>query len=591
MPNLPASSCSTGVRARPVEFVHPSKAPSGATGTIAGQPSALSPATPPMGIKAQSIYMIGIGGCGMCGLARLLRSASADGTSAGSKPARPTPRVSGSDLSRSAFTDALERDGFGVVFDQSGEGAGSIPDDCDLVIASAAIKPDHPQVLAAERRGIPVLTYAEALGRCMLDRTGICVAGTHGKSTTTAMLGVALSAAGLDPSVIVGATCPQLIDTRAYVPGKPLPPGGGFRLGAGSIPTGELHGEPGLLVVEACEFNRSFHNYHPRLAVITSVEADHLDIYGSLEEVVQSFHEFAKLIPPASADGTGGILLIAHEGAHRREVTAGLTCDVQTIGWSPSCDWSVQYDPTTRKTGLVRKGHGLVAAWVTSMPGEHNAMNSATACALATLAGADPDLVAQSLSEFRGLERRMQFLGETGVADARHAAVTGSGAGTTSARTDTPRGVRVYDDYGHHPTEVETTLKALRDFERPHDRASRLICVFQPHQHSRTRFLLEEFASAFSAADVVIVPHIYFVRDSIEEKTKVTAADLVDRLRQRGVQAMHLYPFDAIIEQLDLLCRPGDVLLVMGAGPVDSVAKGFLQRHNGMSSSTGSDRR
>lgn len=555
MLNVPASSPTTGVRARPVELVHLA-----VTGS-----AALSPAKPPMGIKAQSIYMIGIGGCGMCGLARLLRSASAHRpATAGSIPGRaPTPaktspsapRVVGSDLSRSAFTDALERDGFGVVFDQSGEGAGAIPDDCDLVIASAAIKPDHPQVLAAERRGIPVLTYAEALGRCMLDRTGICVAGTHGKSTTTAMLGVALSAAGLDPSVIVGATCSQLVDTRAQVPGQGPPPGGGFRLGAGSIPTGELHGEPGLLVVEACEFNRSFHNYHPRLAVITSVEADHLDIYGSLEEVVQSFHEFAKLIPPASADGTGGILLIAHEGAHRREVTAGLTCDVQTIGWSPSCDWSVQYDPATRKTGLVRKGHGLVAAWITSMPGEHNAMNSATACALATLAGADPDLVAQSLSEFRGLERRMQFLGESAT------------------------GVRVYDDYGHHPTEVETTLKALRDFEKPQDRGARLVCVFQPHQHSRTRFLMEEFASAFSAADVVIVPHIYFVRDSIEEKTKVTAADLVDRLRQRGVQAMHLYPFDAIIEQLDLLCRPGDVLLVMGAGPVDGVAKGFLQRH------------
>ena len=479
-------------------------------------------------IAGKSVYMIGIGGCGMCGLARLFQSAGA--------------KVSGSDLSRSNFTSALERDGFKVAFDQSGQGAGAIPEACDLIVASAAIKPDHPQVLAAERRGIPVLSYAEALGKCMLDHTGVCVAGTHGKSTTTAMLGTSLSAAGLDPSVIVGATCPQLGDVSTG--------GGGFRLGAQKIPQGSLAGEPGLLVVEACEFNRSFHNYHPRVAAITSVEADHLDVYGSLEEVVASFHEFARLIP---SKDEGGVLLIAQEGAHRREVAAGLKCDVQTIGWSPSCDWSVQYEPGTRKTGLVRKGEGLVCAWVTSMPGEHNAMNGATACALATILGADPDKVAQSLSEFKGLERRMQLLGQTRA------------------------GVRVYDDYGHHPTEVETTLKALRDFERPQERGGRLICVFQPHQHSRTRFLMEEFASAFSEADVVIVPHIYFVRDSIEEKTKVTAADLVDRLRQRGVQAMHLYPFEAIIEQLELVCRPGDVLLVMGAGPVDSVGKGYLK--------------
>jgi len=138
--------------------------------------------------------------------------------------------------------------------------------------------------------------------------------------------------------------------------------------------------------------------------------------------------------------------------------------------------------------------------------------------------------------------------------------------------------VRVYDDYGHHPTEVEATLRALRQFEKPQERNGRLICVFQPHQHSRTRHLMEEFASAFNAADVVIVPNIYFVRDSIEEKTKVTAGDLVDRLREKGVHAMHLYPFEAIIEQLENLCKPGDVLVVMGAGPVNEVAYGFLKK-------------
>jgi UDP-N-acetylmuramate--alanine ligase len=509
----------------------------------------------PLDCSKKHIYMIGIGGCGMSGLARMLRSRGAI--------------VSGSDSTVTNYTRALVNEGVrvGGVDEQSKQW---LPDDCELVIASAAIKPDHPQILEAERRGIRWLNYAEALGWAMVGLTGVCVAGTHGKSTTTAMLGYILGEAGLDPNVIVGANVPQFGNT-------------GFRLGAQTMPgTDARSGErsrPGLLVVEACEFNRSFHNYSPTIAVINSVEADHLDVFGSLDEVIKAFHEFAKLIPSSNE---GGVLLIAEQGAHRREVTAGLTCDVQTIGWSPSADWSVRYDPITRHTGLVRKGVGLVAAWVTSLPGDHNAMNSATACALAILAGADPDAAAGALNSFLGLERRMQFLGERMLPgfEAPSAAITaGHNAGTTSS-AGISRGVRVYDDYGHHPTEVETTLRAMRAFEHPETRNGRLICVFQPHQHSRTRHLLEEFANAFSAADMVIVPHIYFVRDSIEERSKVTAADLVDRLRQKGVQAMHLYPFEAIIEQLENVCRPGDVLVVMGAGPVDAVAKGFLAAGN-----------
>lgn len=483
----------------------------------------LGPRTEPLQAKGLHIYMVGIGGCGMSGLARMLRARGAI--------------VSGSDKSRSGFTDTLVKEQIGVGFDQA---SGFVPEEAELVICSAAIGEDHPQVAAAKARGIPTVNYAQALGWLMLGQTGICVAGTHGKSTTTAMLGCALAAANLEPNVIVGANCPQL--------------GGGFRLGSTSIPFGTLKGKPGLLIVEACEFNRSFHNYSPKIAVITSVEADHLDVYGSLEAVIESFQTFAKLIPPASE---GGVLIIADKGAHRREITAGLACKVETIGFSPSADWSVQYDPQSRRTGLVKRGEGLVAAWVSSMPGEHNAMNAATAGALAITAGADPDLVAQNLGQFHGLDRRMTFMGERAIPGAE-------------------AGVRVYDDYGHHPTEVETTLRALREFERPETRGGRLICVFQPHQHSRTRFLLDEFASAFTAADLVIVPDIYFVRDSEEERTKVTAGDLVDRLRTRNVQAMHLYPFDAIIEQLGAICRPGDLVVVMGAGPVDAIARGFL---------------
>lgn len=474
----------------------------------------------------------------MSGLARLLVSRGA--------------AVGGSDSSSSDVTGELAAEGMKIGFEQQ---KGLLPEHCDLVVHSAAIKPAHPQLIAAVERGIPTLSYAEALGRCMIGRTGVSIAGTHGKSTTTAMLGVALTDAGLDPSVIVGALSGQLHAGAC----KPLGRGIGYRVGADRVPSGGLVGKPGVLVAEACEFNRSFHHHFPTVASISSVEADHLDVYGSLDAVVESFRQFAQMLPPADE---GGLLLIADEGAHRREIAAGLRCKVQTIGFSPAADWVVWLDSTTRQITLSR-GRETVAQWANRLPGAHNAMNAATACVLAMALGADPRSVEKSLAEFRGIDRRMQLLGEKSIGIG---AVSGGSSG----------GVRVYDDYGHHPTEVDATLRALRDFERPQERGGRLICVFQPHQHSRTRFLLEEFASAFSQADIVIVPHIYFVRDSEVEKSRVSAQDLVDRLRSRGVHAMHLYPFEAIVEHLQNLCKPNDLLVVMGAGPVYQIAHGYL---------------
>jgi UDP-N-acetylmuramate--alanine ligase len=516
------------------------------------------------------IHFIGIGGCGMSGLARMLKQRGA--------------RCNGSDSTPSDLTDALTAAGINVNFDQI---AGAIPDDVDLVIASAAIKPDHPEMLAAQARGLEILTYAEALGKAQLDRTAICIAGTHGKSTTTAMLAHVLIETGLDPSFIVGATCPQI--------------GGGSRTGSATIPPGSFtsvddvstfKGAPGLLICEACEFNRSFHHHRPTLAAILNLEEDHLDIYGDLAGVVQAFKEFAELVPP---EQDNGYLLIAHDGAHRRDVTASVKSKIETFGFNPAADWHVAFNQQSREVKLsaprahasapipppsegggkgvggahVKRMHAerptgpdmraLLATWTLHMTGEHNALNSAAAAILAHQVGAPWQGIADALSSFHGIERRMQRLG---VRKLR------SWNGETSGGD-----VVVYDDYGHHPTEVETTLRALRAAENP----KRLICVFQPHQHSRTRFLLDQFAQSFSSADVVIVPHIYFVRDSEIEKTKVSAADLVDRLRGRGITAMHLYPFEAIVEQLEVMCRDGDLVVIMGAGPVWKVAKAFLK--------------
>ncbi len=494
--------------------------PDSPNGTSEETPVELRPMQVDPIFSGKHIYFIGIGGSGMSGLARMLSTRGAV--------------CSGSDQSRSELTDALCTSGIPVSI-----GCSVPPSQCDLVVASAAIKPDHPEYLAAESRGIEVITYAEALGRAQLGRTAVSIAGTHGKSTTTAMLAHVLIEAGLDPSVIVGATVPQL--------------GGGTRTGSLSIPQGSQRNKPGILVCEACEFNRSFHHHRPTIALVNNVEEDHLDCYGSLDEIVKSFHDFAELLP-AAADG--GKLLIAYEGGHRREIASGLACEVATFGYSSQATYQVVFDAKAGRVGLLSDGVWL-AQWDLAQHGDHMAMNSCAAAIIAHWLGAEWEDISAALATFRGVDRRMQKLG--------------------TRRVSGPDGVgevTVYDDYGHHPTECEKTLHALRSFENP----KRLICVFQPHQHSRTRFLLDQFASSFESADMVIVPHIYFVRDSEVEKTKVSSVDLVDRLLQRGVAAMHLYPFEAIVQHLEGMCRPGDLVVVMGAGPVNEVAFAYLRR-------------
>ena len=455
----------------------------------------------------------------MSGLARMLQSMGIE--------------ASGSDAVPSPVTDSLEADGIPVRTSQDGTG---LPDELDLMVISAAIAPDHPEVLAAEQRGVPIRTYAEALGMVQYGRTAVCIAGTHGKSTTAAMLCHILSTCGFDPGFIIGANCDQI--------------GGGSRIGSDCIPEGgPLAGDPGILVSEACEFNRSFHNHRPTIGLINNIEEDHLDIYGSLESIIEAFREFALKLPPAE---DGGSLLISHDEAHRQLITPPLTCHVATFGFHPEADYQVVWDQAVRRTGIMREGYWTVQ-WTNQMAGAHNALNAAAAVILAHQLGAEWDDAAEAMAGFEGLDRRTQRLGTRDV----------DGGVVT-----------VYDDYGHHPTESERTLKALRAEEQP----DRLICVFQPHQHSRTRFLLEQFAESFAQADEVIVPPIYFVRDSETEKHRVSAVDLVQRLQDRGTPARHVESFEAIVDILEQDLVAGDLLVIMGAGPVWTVARDYLER-------------
>lgn len=473
--------------------------------TTPASPSLWTDPTTPLALADKRLHFVGIGGCGMSGLARMAAKQGAVCT--------------GTDLGESDTVAELRAEGIDVQFDQTG---GAIPEDLDLLVISAAIKTDHPEIVEAKRRGAFVMKYAQLLGRLMVGRVGVAIAGTHGKSTTTSILSHVLIQTGLDPSFIVGAHCEQI--------------GGGYRVSG-------QQGPDEILVAEACEYDRSFHNFYPTHATILNVEADHLDIYDSIDEIVEAFSVFAKRVPDH------GSLLIHHESPHRLAITAGLDCKVQTVGFMPQADWRVGL-----RMGNVRLHYKdkPVCEWTSPMPGDHFAYNAAAAAITARRLGAPWEGIAKAITSFTGLDRRMQTLGQRSI----------------------PGGsVTVVDDYGHHPTEVDTTLRALRQHHGP----DRLICVFQPHQHSRTRHLMEQFASSFGEADIVIVPEIYFVRDSEQERHAVTAGHLVERLRKQGVTAMHLHPFEAIIEQLELITRPGDLVVTMGAGDVWRIGKAYVE--------------
>ena len=470
-------------------------------------------------VKGKHFHFVGIGGCGMSGLARLI--------------GRIGGIVRGTDSTATSITEDLIKDGIPVSYTQDGS---MIPEDVEIIVYSAAIPPEHPEIHRGDALGIPIVSYAQMLGFVQSHHTSICIAGTHGKSTTVSLLSSILLQTGLDPSFIVGANCQQI--------------GGSSHVGSNEVPMGKLIGKRGILISESCEFNSSFHDHEPTIALINNIEEDHLDYYPSLDEIIESFRIFASRIP-SSADG--GMLLIAHDGAHRNIITPGLECHVETFGFHPEADYQIVFDPSVRRVGILRDGMWTIQ-WTNPMPGSHSALNAAAAAILATNLGVDWELIIEPLENFQGVDRRLERLGTFDCACGGKATV--------------------YDDYGHHPTEIEMTLRALRAAELP----KRLVCVFQPHQHSRTRFLLNQFAQSFSSADEVIVPHIYFVRDSVVEQQRISAQDLVDKLIDQGVSAKNINDFDDITSHLLTTARDGDLIVIMGAGPVTSIAHSLIDQ-------------
>jgi UDP-N-acetylmuramate--alanine ligase len=447
------------------------------------------------------VHFIGIGGSGMSGLARMLLD---DGAV-----------VSGSEPSPNKTTFDLAKRGARISRDQVGE---LLSREIDLVVRTAAVPDTNREYRAAKSLGIKTIKYAEMLGQVMAERFGVAVAGTHGKSTTTAMISYALLTCGVDPSFVVGGTVPQL--------------GGGSRSGAGNV-----------FVAEACEYDRSYHNLRPKVALIMNIEEDHLDCYKDIDDIVASFRTFAAIVPQ---DG-----VIVANGADRSvaRVLAGQKARVERVGLGDGFDWA------TRATGIengchrgeIRYDGKLVGNLKLSVAGQHNLFNATMAVAACAACGVDPEKSADAVGTFTGVDRRMSLVG-------------------------TCNGATIVDDYGHHPTEIRATLAALRERYTP----KRLLCVFQPHQHSRTRFLLDDFATAFTKADETIVPDIYFVRDSEAEKQAVSAKDLVDRVNNNGQSARHIPEFKGIVEHLRREVREGDLVVTMGAGNVWEIGRDLV---------------
>jgi UDP-N-acetylmuramate--alanine ligase len=447
------------------------------------------------------VHFIGIGGSGMSGLARMLMDAGA--IVSGSEP-KPNPQ-----------TYELSERGAKVSRDQLGE---LLSRDVDLVVRTAAVPDVNPEYKAALAYGIKTIKYAEMLGQVMGERFGIAVAGTHGKSTTTAMISYALLMCGADPSFVVGGTVPQL--------------GGGSRSGGSN-----------LFVAEACEFDRSYHNLRPKIAIVTNVEEDHLDCYKDLADIVASFKKFAGIVPP------DGLILANGTDKNVARALEGVKARVETVSLADGSTWSTHQTgiENGKYRGEVRRDGKVVAQLKMGVAGEHNLFNGTMALAACVACGIDPCKAVDAIGGFTGVDRRMTEIGRA-------------------------NGAVVVDDYGHHPTEVRATLKALRERYNP----KRLFCVFQPHQHSRTRFLLDDFATAFALADETIVPDIYFVRDSEAERQRVSATDLVDRVRNNGNNARHMPEFATIVGYLRSEVRDGDLVVTMGAGNVWEIGRDLV---------------
>jgi UDP-N-acetylmuramate--alanine ligase len=461
-------------------------------------------------VAGERIHVIGIAGSGAAGAALLLRHAGAI--------------VDGCDVDApSPYTAPLDEAGIRWLNGHDRAHLAGI----ERVAITPALRavPDHVELAAAEGQGIPVVTWQSLLGELMSapGRLPLAVTGTHGKSTTTALLGHLLVAAGMDPSVEVGAFI------GAW--------GASVRTGSGAP-----------FLVEADEFGDNFLNYRPAGAIVTNVEMDHPDYFADANAVMASFERFVRgMTAHPTLDGRLLVISAADPGA--RELTARLGgWDGRIVRYGPGGDLAagdVTFDPSGSNFTLFGR------RWRTPLAGAHNVDNATAALVMANEVGADLDLLAEGLRSFTGAGRRMELIADT-------AAVT------------------IYDDYGHHPTEVRAALAAARQRVGP-DR--RLWAVFEPHMYSRTALLMDAFSTAFTDANEVVIAEIFASRDTPEARAATSAEALADAIeRASGTPAIAVGDVDATTDYVADHLATGDAVLVMGAGKSYRIARGLAER-------------
>ena len=450
--------------------------------------------------KPIHIHFIGIGGISMSGLAEILLE---EGFT-----------ISGSDAKKSPLTESLEAKGAIISY---GQNASNITDDIDLVVYTAAIHKDNPELIEAVSRRLPRLSRAELLGQLMTNyKTSIAVSGTHGKTTTTSMLSYILLNADLDPTISVGGILQAI--------------GGNIRVG---------HSQ--TFITEACEYTNSFLHFFPRIGIILNIEEDNLDFFKDLNDIRHSFHQFAGLLPE------DGSLVINSDIQNYPEIYEGLSCNIVTYGLQHEADYNadaISFDDRGAVSfDLIKHGENKGRIEL-SVPGIHNVSNALAAIATAELLDIDPQTIRHGLKLFTGTDRRFEYKG-------------------------TFRGVTVIDDYAHHPTEIMATLKAAVNY--PH---KELWCVFQPHTYTRTKAFFKEFAEALSHADHIVLADIYSARET--DDLGISSADLAEAIQKLGKNAVYLPSFEAIEDYLKKHCANGDLLITMGAGDVVNIGEDLL---------------
>ncbi|MFA7309159.1 MAG: UDP-N-acetylmuramate--L-alanine ligase [Patescibacteria group bacterium] len=455
-------------------------------------------------------HFIGIGGIGMSAIAFLLKDRGYV--------------VTGSDMKESDLTHKLQEAGIEVVV---GHAEGNITQAIDVVVVSSAIPKANPEIVAAIKSGIPIVKRSFVLGKLMQSKKGIAVSGTHGKTTTTTMITLILQGGGLDPSALIGGEVKNI--------------GGNF-----------LSGKGDTVVVEACEYDRSFLDLYPYIAVITNIEADHLDYYRDIHEIKKAFEKFVKKIPK------DGLLIIPSDDMNAVEVAKVATCKVVAFGFGGRSQmakelfalyWEVE-EVSQRKgvTTFSLSNGSKTHEFSLKIPGKHNVSDACAAIIASDFLGVSMDVAGEVLKGFEGTNRRFQIKGEK-------------------------KDIVVVDDYAHHPTEIRATLEGAKKFYK----GKKIIAIFEPHQYSRTHMLLSEFSHSFSNADLIIIPDIYPVRDTKEDMKKVSAQDLVTAINKNGVDALYIKDYDEIVAYLQKNIKEDSLIMTIGAGNVYKIGEMFLQ--------------